>query len=305
MKVVIIGLGSIGRKHVDALLKISKERFDIYALRRPESTAPDYTNVTNIYDLSTMDFQPDFFIISNPTSLHFETIQKLLNFNKPLFIEKPLVMKVENGEVLADALAKKPVLNYVGCNLRFLEVLRFAKQYITDQNLRVNEVNIYGGSHMPSWRPHLDFRKSYSANKEMGGGIHLDFIHDIDYLFWFFGAPNDSHKVLRSQSSLDISAIDYANYTYFYDNFVASVILNYFRKDRKRIFEIVCKNGTLLIEVEKGKVYFDEQLIFQTEQSIIDTYTDQMKYFINCIETKTTPMNEVSEAFEILKMCLI
>lgn len=138
----------------------------------------------------------------------------------------------------------------------------------------------------------------------MGGGIHLDFIHEIDYLYWFFGTPKHTHRILRNKSSLDISAVDYANYAFLYENFVAAVVLNYYRKDRKRSCEIVCDTGTILIEIEKGEVYFNQNLIFTTQQTILDTYQAQMKYFIDCITKKTKPMNDFSEAFEVLKMCL-
>jgi len=213
-------------------------------------------------------------------------------------------MHLHEGSTLASALSEKKLLNYVGCNLRFLEVLKFAKTYLAENELRINEINIYAGSDMPNWRPNQNFREVYSANAEMGGGIHLDFIHEIDYLYWFFGKPKQAQKVLRSTSSLDITAIDYANYSFIYPDFVASVVLNYYRKDRKRTFEMVAAEGTLLIEVEKGNVFFNEELIFSSQQSILNTYTNQMEYFINCIETNTEPMNTFQEAFEVLQMCL-
>lgn len=303
LKVVIIGLGSIGKKHVNALIQLQGHRFEIYALRSNTASAA-YPNVTNIYSLEALNITPDFFIVSNPTSLHFKTIKTLVSFGKPILIEKPAVMQLLEADELIRKLAKTNLTTYVGCNLRFLEVLKFIKSYLEENNPRINEVNIYGGSYMPDWRPQQNFRDIYSANKEMGGGIHLDFIHEIDYLYWLFGAPERTRKILRSQSSLNISAVDYANYSFLYKNFVASVILNYYRKDRKRCFEIVCDTGTLLIEIEKGVVYFNQKIIFTTKQTILDTYQAQMEYFIDCLKNKTQPMNHFAEAFEVLKMCL-
>ncbi|WMX16020.1 Gfo/Idh/MocA family oxidoreductase [Aureispira sp. CCB-E] len=304
MKVVIIGLGSIGKKHVDALMQIEEHNFDIYALRSSMNKTKTYKNVNNIYSLEVLPFEPDFFIISNPTFLHFQTLQTLILFEKPLLIEKPAVMLLKEAAIIEPILRKKNILNYVGCNLRFLEVLTFSKDFLRKKNLRINEVNIYAGSYLPSWRPSQNFREVYSANAKMGGGIHLDFIHEIDYLYWFFGKPKMQHSILRNNSSLEISAIDYANYSYVYNEFVASVVLNYYRKDRKRTFEIVAEEGTLLIEVEKGKVFFKQELIFQTDQSILDTYFKQMRYFVNCIKSNEKTMNTFSEAFEVLQMCL-
>ncbi len=302
LKVLIIGLGSIGRKHVNALMQL-EQRFEIYALRS-NSSAAEYPNVTNIFSLDTLTTAPDFFIVSNPTSLHSKTIKTLIDFGKPIFIEKPSVMYLHEGQIIAEELAEKNLTTYVACNLRFLEVLKFTKTYLQEKNPRINEVNIYGGSYMPDWRPQQNFREIYSANKEMGGGIHLDFIHEIDYLYWFLGTPKQKYSILRSTSSLKISAVDYANYIFLYEKFTASVILNYYRKDRKRYCEIVCEEGTLFIEIEKGKVYFNQNLIFTTQQTILDTYSAQMKYFIHCIMQKNKPMNDFSESVEVLKMCL-
>lgn len=305
MNIVIIGLGSIGKKHIDALLQLDQEGdFNIYALRSAKNATNQYKSVNNIYTLENLTFEPSFFVVSNPTYLHYKTIQTLFAFGKPLFIEKPAVMNLKEAKELVKSFEQNNLLNYIGCNLRFLEVLRQAKVFLEEKKLRVNEVNIYAGSYMPSWRPNQNFREVYSANAEMGGGIHLDFIHEIDYLYWFFGKPQEKYSILQNRSSLEISAIDYANYTYVYDNFVASVVLNYYRKDRKRIFEIVAEEGTLLIEVEKGTFYFDEKLIFQSNQSILDTYTQQMNYFVDCIINNKKPINTFLEASEVLKMCL-
>ncbi|MBL4648899.1 MAG: Gfo/Idh/MocA family oxidoreductase, partial [Aureispira sp.] len=188
MNIIIIGLGSIGEKHVDALLELDQTSdFDIYALRSSKNAANQYKSVNNIYTLEDLRFEPDFFVVSNPTYLHFETIQTLLSFGKPVFIEKPAVVDLKEAGELAVIFEKNNILNYIGCNLRFLEVLTHAKAFLEEKKLRINEVNIYAGSHMPSWRPNQNFREIYSANAEMGGGIHLDFIHEIDYLYWFFG----------------------------------------------------------------------------------------------------------------------
>ncbi len=302
--VVIIGLGSAGKKHVDSLLELKKNTIDIFALRNKSSNVSKYKNVINIFDLEELTRKPDCFIVSNPTALHFETIKPLLRFKKPIFIEKPVVMNLTQATKLEIALSKNPVLTYVGCNLRFLKVLQFSKDFLTNQSLRINEINIYGGSYLPNWRPTQDFKLSYSANTSMGGGIHLDFIHEIDYLFWLVGKPLGSTKIFRSHSSLNINAVDYANFCFIYKDFVVSVILNYYRMDRKRTCEIVTDSGTILIEIENGKVYFNQKLIFESEQTILDTYTDQMRYFLDCVKAETKPFNDFTEAFEVLKMCL-
>jgi predicted dehydrogenase len=129
-------------------------------------------------------------------------------------------------------------------------------------------------------------------------------IHELDYLYWFFGSPNKTTKLLKSNSTLEIDSIDYANYVLEYENFVASVILNYFRKDAKRTLEIVMDDKTVLVDLIENKVYENGIVVFQSSQKAIDTYESQLRYFLKSIDTGKSNFNDIEEAYEILKMCL-
>lgn len=300
MKVLIVGLGSISQKHIKALRQICPEVY-IYALRS-SINAPEIDDVKNIFDLTELDYlNVDFVIISNPTSLHQETIQKLLPYKIPLFIEKPVFDKLEIGTLLEN-IKTNNIPTYVACNLRFLDSIRFVKDFIV--NKRVNEVNIYCGSYLPSWRGMSDFRKGYSANKDMGGGAHLDLIHEIDYMFWLFGKPLNASSIKRNKSSLEISAVDYANYVFEYPKFCVSIILNYYRRDAKRSLEILLDEGTISVDLIKNKVMFGEQEIFSSHKTIIDTYEDQLLFFMKKILRDKQEFNTIYEAVEILKLCI-
>jgi len=303
-KVLIVGLGSAGKKHVDALVHLKKEQVSIFALRNDPKHADIYERVKNIRTLKDLTQVPDFAIISNPTSLHAFQIEQLLKYKIPLLIEKPVVSTIDDGIRIQREIKAKNIFTHVGCNLRFLKVMQFTKKFLEEKTLRINEVNIYGGSDLSQWRPHQDFRKSYSANEELGGGIHMDWIHELDYLYWLFGEPENSTKVFGRKSSLAINSIDYANYIFTYPDYFASVILNYYRKDRKRTLEVVTSTGTLLVEIELGNVYFNNEKIFSHSETLIDTYTCQMEYFLNILKNKTNSMNDFDHALTVLKMCL-
>lgn len=300
MKVLIVGLGSIAMKHINAL-KIIDSAVQIFALRS-SSTSPSIEGIINIYDYSSVaELNFDFAIISNPTSLHAEAIKSLIPFHLPLFIEKPLFSELGN-EVLISEVKANHINTYVACNLRFLDCLQFAKKFI--KNKTINEVNSYCGSYLPDWRADVDWRKVYSANAAMGGGVHLDLIHELDYLYWLLGKPQKSTKFLKKHSSLQIEAIDYANYILEYENFVSSVILNYYRKDSKRSLEIVMKDSTILVDILKNCVYENGFLVFESQQKPIDTYETQLRYFLNQLDLKQNSFNDMEEAYQILKICL-
>lgn len=299
MVVLIVGLGSIAKKHISALKSIDSS-VSIYALRSSEKSKP-YKDVFDIYSLSELNIKPDFVIISTPTSQHLANIKDLIQLNVPLFIEKPLFHTLEIEGLLSEV-KKREIKTYVACNLRFLESLEFIKNKIETDNLRVNEVSVYCGSYLPEWRENKNYKEIYSAIPELGGGVHLDLIHEIDYVYWMFGKPKQVKKILSNSSSLNIRSIDYANYNLQYEQFIASITLNYFRRKAARYFELVCEEGTYKVNLLENKVLFEDELIFQSKQTGIDTYSKQLNYFISNMENHT--FNDMEEALEVLKICL-
>ena len=88
MKILIIGLGSIARKHIKVLQELQNDVI-IFALRS-SSSSKEEKGITSILNIDDLPAIPDFIIISNPTNLHEEAIRKAIDFKVPLFIEKPV-----------------------------------------------------------------------------------------------------------------------------------------------------------------------------------------------------------------------
>lgn len=307
MKVLIIGLGSIASKHIDALRKIqvASAPHRIYALRSSRNARP-HDGVTDIYSIEeAIKLEPDFIIISNPTSMHADAIRAVAHSGIPLMIEKPL-FEAPSHDLLVECIHKADTLTYVACNLRFLHCLNFVDKHLRSKTMprRINEVNIYCGSSLPGWRPGSDYRKSYSATPEMGGGVHLDLIHEIDYACHLFGMPRHWTGICRSGSSIGIRAIDYANYTLVYDTFCANITLNYYRPDYRRTMEIVFADDIWTVDLAANTVTDRSgKTIFSSPQKIIDTYTDQMIYFTQIVAGhRITSINDIRHANDILKI---
>lgn len=304
MNILIVGLGSIARKHI-AALQIMKADAKIYALRS-NSNAETEAGIINVFDLDALEVPLDFAIISNPSNLHYDFIEILAKKEIPLFIEKPAVHSLEGTDELIDIIKEKQLPTYVACNLRFHPCIAFLKEKLENGHDRINEVNVYCGSYLPEWRPGKDFRSIYSANASMGGGVHLDLFHELDYTTWLLGFPNKSTSVLRSVSGLEIDAVDYANFILEYDSFTASIILNYYRRKPKREIEIVFDTETLIVDIIKAEIRNDkgEYLLQASGFKIMDTYVAQLEYFIDCLKNYQAPMNSFKESLENLKICL-
>ena len=303
MKVLIIGLGSIALKHIKALQELYPSVV-IYALRRKAELSKGIKGVIEIFDMDEIAVDTlSFILISNPTSVHYDTIQKVIRYKKPLFIEKPIfgTLSKEANDLVMEV-ERQGISTYVACNLRFLESIAKTKELLVGK--RVNEVNVYCGSYLPDWRPNVDFRKVYSANKEMGGGVHIDLIHELDYVYWLFGAPIHTQSFFSNKSSLNITAYDYANYLWEYDDFSVSVVLNYYRRDSKRTLEILTDEGTYLVDLLRNNISYNDEIVFQSSQLSLETYTAQMQFFVEEILNKQTKFNTFVEGYKVLKLCL-
>ncbi len=302
MNILIIGLGSIAKKQIEAINVVFPDA-KIYALRSKKSEIK--SEITEFENYKEINIILNLIIISNPTFKHYETIEKCLDYNCPILIEKPALSSLNKSEELLQKIEKHNIKTYIACNLRFHPCIEYLKKYFTYNSHKVNEVNIYCGSYLPNWRVNTDFRANYSANAAMGGGVHLDLIHEIDYCTWIFGLPNESISFKESNSSLKIVAIDYAHYVLKYPDFVATITLNYFRILPKREIEIVFENDIWKVDLQTSKITnAKNEIVFEDNKfQIIQTYIKQMAYLKECLEKNEPCMNDFSEALNVLKIC--
>ena len=143
MNVLIVGLGSIARKHITALRAICPE-INVTALRHSSKSTPEegITDLYSVEEISSCGQQFDFAIISNPSSEHAAAIRALLPHKLPLFIEKPLTHTPQGLELLINDIQESGVPTYVACNLRFLDCITQLKSILSQKSVRINEVNI-------------------------------------------------------------------------------------------------------------------------------------------------------------------
>jgi predicted dehydrogenase len=302
MKILLIGYGSIAKKHLSALNKLIECQVFAYRSEFQNESEPGITNVYNINDVAEVDF----IIISNPTYLHAKSIQEVISLKKPIFLEKPPFSQLGRIELqIIDALKTSHIPVYCAFNMRYLDTLKYLKNNLDLS--KVQEVNIYCGSYLPEWRPGVNYKKNYSAIAAQGGGVHLDLIHEIDYALWIFGEPNHVTAIKRSCSNLDIDAIDYAYFTLEYDRFVVNINLNYYRRDVKREVEVVMEDKTIVANLTKNEIVElnNNNIIFQSENNVIDTYTSQMRYFLNLLEMGFDTNRSFEDSITALKIALI
>lgn len=310
MKVVIIGLGSIGKRHTKIIRSLYPDT-DIYAYRSEKKEEnSNEENIKYIYDINKVfSYKPDIAFITNPTSLHIDMALLAAESGCNLFVEKPLSNRLDNIEKLINLVKKKELITLMGCNMRFNSIILHIKKYIDEKLFGdVLSFNVSCGSYLPEWRPWQDYTKSYSASKKLGGGVVLDLIHEIDYAKWIFGDFIKIRSIVDKISDLSIETEDYADIIVKTSRgIVGTIHLDYYRKISQRKIEVVFQNGILigdlinnnlsLISKEKNKV-----LNFNFDRNYM--YEEQIKYFFECIRSQKKTFNDIEEGYNVLKLAL-
>jgi predicted dehydrogenase len=197
-KVLIIGFGSIGKKHA-TILKKFKNVSDVYVLSRRNSKI--FKSINKLSQIK--EINPDYIIICSRTSDHYKHLNYIeRNFSKKIvLIEKPLFNKFHNFNILKNKV-------FVGYNLRQHPVLKFIKNFII--NKKIFSINIICNSYLPNWRKNINYKNSYSSHRRLGGGVLLDLSHEIDYLEWIFKKIKKLDLVkIRKLSNLKINVEDH------------------------------------------------------------------------------------------------
>lgn len=293
MKVGIIGFGSIGNRHYKNLLFYTK---DIVVLSQRSDVPTPAVAVKNLNDFAKLG-PYDVIFVTNETHKHFDTITACLKLNpRAFFIEKPLSHNIEGLVRLAGQLKKRKISTWVGYCLHFYAPLMRVKEILNSGRLgKIFYMRVSAGQDLAEWRKR-DYRLSYSANRNKGGGVMLDLVHDINYPAWLLGeklTPKASY--IDRISNLDIQSEDFADCVFKSDSgIIVSVHEDYIRRPGCRALEVAGEKGTLLwnsvsnlITLETGtsrtfkKVAVEHNDMYEKELKHFFRLFSSGKYFSN------------------------
>ncbi len=199
-KVLIVGYGSIGKKHARILKKLNIVS-KIYVLTK--QNCKKFIKIKNFKEIKIID--PDYIIIASRTSDHYKhllLIEKILK-NKIILVEKPLFKDFKRIKIKRNKV-------FVGYNLRYHPIIKFIKNFI--EKRKIFSVHINCHSYLPNWRKGVDYSKSNTAKRKYGGGALLELSHELDYLQLLFDKIYKlNHVIVKKISNLKINTDDYVN----------------------------------------------------------------------------------------------
>lgn len=293
LKVCFIGVGSIAKRHIRNLRCIVEDRgirLTIDAFRRSLDQVEGVDHVYTSEAELPLDY--DALFITNPTDQHLETLKTFHEHGKHFFIEKPVVSRDQIVEAKQFSL-KSDSVYYVAAPLRYNAVIQWIKSEVNPND--VISVRSISSSYLPDWRPEQDYRQTYSAHKDMGGGVSIDLIHEWDYLTYLFGWPEKVSSMIGRKSQLEIDSDDYAIYIAEFANMIAELHLDYFGRKTIREIELFTKNDTILGDIANNKVTsLRENKVIDFHEERDDYQKRELLHFIDMIIQRS----EVEKGYE-------
>lgn len=303
----MIGLGSIGQRHIHNLIAVLEQRgidYQIDALRSGQGKKElewDTVLHEQYYSVSEMPEDYDIIFITNPTSLHYEMIKSVVHKTKHMFIEKPVFESCDYDLKSIDR--RKDGIYYVACPLRHKRILKYVKEQVTSQK-KVILARIISTSYLPDWRKGVDYRKVYSAQKKMGGGVTRDLIHEWDYAVDLFGMPQNVFHAAGHVSDLEMDCEDVSLYIAKYPGMMLEMHLDYIGHKTERLLQIFTDFQRIDVDLVKNIIceYRNNELMNKIEFSNEDVYRNEMEYFIDCVEGKEENINTMEQALKTLRI---
>lgn len=248
-KFLIAGLGSIGRRHFRNLIALDEK--DIVLLRTRKATLPDdelagYPVETDIHE-ALKKHKPDAVIVANPTALHLDIAIPAAQAGCAILLEKPISDLLDRLDVLQQVAQKSGSKILVGFQFRYYPTLNKARELIQANAIgKVLTLHAHWGEYLPQWHPWEDYRASYAARADLGGGVIRTLTHPLDYLRYLIGEVEALWSFNEHVSPLELDVEDVAEIGLKFSNgAIGGVHLNYVQRPPRHTLEIVGTQGTL------------------------------------------------------------
>lgn len=316
MRFLIAGLGSIGRRHLRNLLALGER--DIVLYRTHRSTLPDdelagFPTETDLHR-ALERYRPDAVIVANPTALHLEVAIPAAQAGCHLLLEKPIAHDLQGVDALRRAVQEQGVRVLAGFQFRFHPTLRQVKAWLEAGAIaRPLFVRAHWGEYLPDWHPWEDYRQSYAARADLGGGVVRTLCHPLDYLRFLLGEAEVTWAATGHLSDLELQGVeDTAEITL---RFVAgawgSVHLNYHQRPPAHWLEVLGTEGTIRWDYYTGEARLWRAATGQWEAVGLPAgwernamFLEEMAHFLAVARGEVEPLCTLEDGIRALELVL-
>ena len=269
-----------------------------------------FPSVTNIDDV--LKQKPDVAFVCTPSALHIDSALPLLKSGCHLFIEKPVSHNLNQCDQMIQIAKEKKLTTLVGFQFRFHPVLNQIKEMI-DANMlgRIVSVHVHWGEYLPDWHPWEDYKGSYAARPDMGGGVALTLCHPIDYLRWLIGEIETMQATQSPLHVLDTKVDESVLFSLrFASGVIGSVYVDFVQRPPRHTMMIVAEKGT--VTWNNATSTAEISLVGQNTYSIEppqsfernNLFADEVKHFVDCVKHHKTTCVPLDHGVETLNLIL-
>lgn len=314
MKFLVVGCGSIGKRHLANLKSLGVDQ--LMAVDPDESRRQEVVALFGLEAFASLDSalqrSPHAVLICTPNSLHLQGAMVAARTGCHLFIEKPLSHTLNGVKDLVLEVERRGLVTLVGSNFKFHPSFVKMKEIIDSGVLgKILSARCQFGQYLPDWHPWEDYRKTYSARSDLGGGILLD-SHEFDYMQWYLGPVNKIFCMASKLSGLEIDTEDTAAVLLkFANGTIAQIHLDYTQRAYQRSYEFFGENGTLKWDFSDRQVCLylaneNKWEIFEEPRNydFNEIYKAEMKHFMDAIENGKETMTDIISGWRTLKVIM-
>lgn len=289
LKVGMVGIGGISGAHIPAWEAMEETHLTALCDIRPErlEAYPDKHLYTDFEEMLKGE-QLDILDICLPTYLHADYAVRAMERGIHVICEKPVSLKAEDVERVYGAAHRNNVKFMVAQVLRFWPEYELLKELYDSGKygrLLSGSMSRLGGIPKWSW-------DNWMADEKRSGLVPFDLhIHDLDFLVYAFGNPNDAkvHRVKRPDQ-------DYFNVVYEYPEFFITTEAAWYAAPYPFTASFRFQFEGAILAYEKGQCILYEEngtVTDLTEAAEGDTgginlpksdaYANEIRYFTECV----------------------
>ncbi len=320
-RIGIIGCGGMAKSHVNRFKSIL-DRVEITAVA--DIDVPRAQAVADLLPGKVMvmadyrDFTDhvDAVLVVLPHDLHHSCGMYFMNKGKHVLMEKPLANSEQECLELIEAAKKNNVVLMVAYCMRFDPlVLKFKELLDSKKYGEVFQLSIWTEQHTEpvpsSW--------ARSAARLGGGQLFSHGCHYIDLMLWMMGKPIYGCHIGTNLGTPWMEREGTSNVTIAFEGGKLGYHFGTWGARGSRLkysFHAHCEKGMLEADISGGKLYFhgdaaahdpsnlnpDQKQTLLMESQLYKSTEDEMKHFIDCIETGATPFTDPEFSLKGLKL---
>jgi predicted dehydrogenase len=320
MRILIQGAGSTGQRHYRNL---SQQGHEVAFLRHSEATRPFvkefFDRESNAgkaiplfltLDEAVSSFRPTALFVCTPNAQHLSDALAGARAGLHLFIEKPVHNTVDGLQTLQRLVADKGLIVQVGYQLRFHPLLAKVKEMVTKGELgRILSAAVEVGENIEDWHPWEDYRETYAPWVRSGGGSLLCFSHDIDYVYWLLGKPDQVHSFGGKITPLEGDAEDLVQSVWRYeDQTTAMLHIDYWQRPKIRKLKLIGTTRTCVWEETAPLSVWEHASGVLTQLPLPEGYErnnmffEEVKHFVDCVNNDQEPITFLAQSIEVLEI---